>query len=253
VTPADARLRPLEALLCVLASLTGLITLGPLLVSRLGLYGVLLSELALVGLPTLGFLQARGVSLSSLVGRARASSIVGAILLGAGAFWLVALLESTVLERVLPVPPAVRDSLRQFAAPGAPLWLDLLALSLAPAVCEEALFRGVAQPAFEPRLGRAGALVAAALLFALFHLSPYRLVPTALLGLLLGAVRLWSGALWPAIAFHLTNNTLVLVFTRVGLDEPPLPGTRAGLFGLCGSVVALTSGIAILTRRAQRP
>jgi membrane protease YdiL (CAAX protease family) len=248
----EAQLRPLEALLCVLASLTGLLTLGPFLVTRFGLGGVLLSELGLVGLPTLGFLQARGVPLSSLFGRARVWSIAAGILCGVGAFWLTALLESTLLERVLPVPPAVRESLRQLAAPGAPLWLDLLALALAPALCEEALFRGTAQPAFAPRLGRTGALVAAALLFALFHLSPYRFVPTALLGLLLGAVRLWSGALWPAIAFHAANNTLVLVFTRVGLDEPPLPTTRAGMIGLLVSVCALTSGIAILTRPAQR-
>ena len=168
-------LRPWEALLCVLAALTGLIAMGPLLVDRLGLLGITLSELGFVALPTVGFLQSRGLPPVASLGlsRARLGAVAGGILCGAGGFWLVALLEATVLERLLPVPEAVKESLRRLVVPGSGprlLFLDVVALALTPALCEEALFRGLALPSLRPRLGTAGAVAVTALLFAGFHL-----------------------------------------------------------------------------------
>ncbi len=252
-------LRPVEALLCVLAALTGLVTIGPLLVAHLGLAGIILSELMLVGLPTVGFLQARGLPpLVSLgLGRARALSIAGGLLAGAGGFWLVALLESTVLERFLPVPPELQESLRRLVAPGsggAHLALEVVALALSPALCEEALFRGLALPSLRTRMGGLPAVVITALLFAGFHLSPYRFIPTALLGVLLGVVRLAGGSLWPAVAFHAVNNLLVLLMAWSGFPhgDPPSPSTVAGLAAVGAAVVALTSGLVLVAWSKQR-
>jgi membrane protease YdiL (CAAX protease family) len=254
--PGDAALRPWEALLCVLAALTGLIAMGPLLVDRLGLLGITLSEVGFVALPTVGFLQSRGIPPLASLGltRARLGSVAGGILCGAGGFWLVALLESTVLERLMPVPEPIKESLRRLVVPGAGprlLLLDVLALALAPALCEEALFRGLALPSLRPRLGAAGAVAVTALLFAGFHLSIYRFIPTAILGALLGAVRLGAGSLWPAIFAHATNNLLVLLLVRAGLDAPPTPNSVAGLAGLVTAVVALTVGLALVGRSQQ--
>ena len=80
-----------------------------------------------------------------------------------------------------------------------PLWQDLLCFAIAPAVCEEVLFRGAILAAL---LGRASlvapqagagarerpgqavrAVVICALLFGAFHLSWAKLLPTAVLGL----------------------------------------------------------------------
>jgi membrane protease YdiL (CAAX protease family) len=132
------------------------------------------------------------------------------------------------------------------------LWLDVVALALAPALCEEALFRGLALPSLATRLGGRAAIVVTALLFAAFHLSLYRFVPTALLGILLGALRWRSGSLWPAVAFHAANNALVLTLVRSGRDNPPLPTSVVGLAGLAAAVVALTVGVALVVRSPQR-
>jgi sodium transport system permease protein len=249
-------LRPFEALLCVLAALLGLLAIGPLLVDRLGLLGIAVSEVGLVGLPTVAFLQARGLPVAAALGldRVQARTLCGAIFAGAGAFWIVALLESVVLERVLPVPPSLRESLRRMVVPGAGprlLAADVLALALAPALCEEALFRGLLLPALLPR-GRAVAIGVTALTFASFHFSIYRFLPTALLGVVLGLVRVASGSLWPAIAFHAVNNVLVIAMVRLGRDAPPLPPRPLGTLGLGAAVITLAIGWTLVSPRAQR-
>jgi membrane protease YdiL (CAAX protease family) len=245
--------KPYEALLCVAACLMGLLALGPIFVQHLGLLGILLSETALVGLPTVGFVQARGLPVIPSLGLAwpRLGPVVGGALAGFGGFWLVGLLE-VGLERVLPVPADLKESLRQLVAgPQFILW-DIIVLALSPAVCEEALFRGLAQPSLRSRLGAWPAIVITALLFAGFHLSLYRLVPTALLGVLLGILREKSGSLWPSMVFHALNNTLVLTLVRSGRDAPPLPTNVVGLAGLVAAVIALTLGLALVFRSPQR-
>jgi sodium transport system permease protein len=242
--------KPAEALLCVAASLVGLLTLGPLLSQRLGLPGVMVSELGLVLLPAVGFLQARGLPVAETLGLSRVHfwPVVGGALAGAGGFWLVALVE-VGLDRLFPAPPELVDSLRRLVV--GPMWLDVLALALAPALCEEALFRGLTLPSLASRIGGRWAVLSTALLFAGFHLSLYRFLPTALLGLVLGTVRWRSGSLWPAIAFHAVNNALVLTLVRMGRDNPPLPTNVVGLAGLGSAVIALTVGVALVFRSPQ--
>jgi sodium transport system permease protein len=246
--------KPLEALLCVAASLIGLMTLGPILVQHLGLGGIVLSELILLALPTVGFLQARGLPVASALGLSRfsLSTVMGGALAGFGAFWLVALLE-VLLEKILPVPPQLEESLRQLVNGPAPLVVDVLALAVMPALCEEGLFRGLVQPSLARRLGARAAIVTTALLFAGFHLSIYRFLPTALLGMFLGYLRQRTGSLWPPVAFHAVNNALVLTLVRSGRDNPPQPTTVVGLAGLAAAVIALTGGIALVARSPQRP
>jgi membrane protease YdiL (CAAX protease family) len=83
------------------------------------------------------------------------------------------------------------------------------------------------------RLGRQGlSVLLCALLFGLFHLSWSKLLPTALLGLGFGAAAVWAGSLWPAMSMHFTNNALVVLCVRAGLDEAP--SAARSLHGLGG-------------------
>ena len=102
--------------------------------------------------------------------------------------------------------------------------LSVLAIAAAPAVFEEALVRGVMLPSFRPWLGATGAVVASATAFALLHLDPYRFAFTFAVGVALGAVRLWAGALVPCMLAHGTLNTLTFLAAPL-VDDPsgPLP------------------------------
>ncbi len=67
-----------------------------------------------------------------------------------------------------------------------------------------------------PYLGSGWAIVVTAVFFACVHLPDlsffwYRAAQLALLGLLLGWLRVQSGSIWPAVLAHSTNNLLAVV------------------------------------------
>jgi len=93
--------------------------------------------------------------------------------------------------------------------------LALLVISIGPMV-EELLFRGVLLSAISRYTGNGGAIVLSALLFACVHLPDlsflwYALPNLALLGLILGWLRVQSGSIWPAVVAHGMNNLLAVV------------------------------------------
>lgn len=238
----------------MLVSFGLLLTIGAAL-GAAGLGGVVASELGCVLAPSAVWLAWRRVPAAVVgldgawTGR-RLLAIVGGLIAGAGAFYLLAAGVESFIEARWPTPPAVADAMRRLLLPpsGArPLVVDLVGLALVPAAAEELLFRGILFGALKPRLGTTGAIVLSAVAFGLFHASPYRLAPATLGGLLLGVVRAASGSLWPAIAFHFANNAGVLVATRLGWERPP-PGTLA----ICVAAAALTGGFLLVVRRRDR-
>lgn len=93
--------------------------------------------------------------------------------------------------------------------------LALLVVTLGPLV-EELLFRGVLLSAVARHAGNAWAVVLTAALFACVHLPDlsflwYALPNLALLGLVLGWLRVQSGSIWPAVLAHGMNNLLAVV------------------------------------------
>lgn len=188
------------------------------------------------------------------------SPLRGLQLLGGGALWggalflLLGVFIEPLFELWLPVPPEERTALLSLLRPPEglrPLALDLLCFALVPAVCEEVLFRGAiltglrgyaraAAPgeAGRGRRSRALAVLLCALLFGAFHRSMAKLLPTSALGLGFGVAAVYSGSLWPAIAMHAVNNTLVVVLVRSGLDDVD---ARLGPLSLQGLVCLLAT------------
>ena len=98
---------------------------------------------------------------------------------------------------------------------GLRLPLALLVVTLGPLV-EELLFRGVLLSSVARRVGSGWAIVLTAAIFACVHLPDlsflwYALPNLALLGLVLGWLRVQSGSIWPAVLAHGMNNLLAVV------------------------------------------
>jgi uncharacterized protein len=90
---------------------------------------------------------------------------------------------------------------------------ELALLSLLAGVGEELLFRGVLQPALMRWLGPAPGLVAASVLFGLFHpITATYVVLAAGLGLYLGLVAWAGGNLLIVIVAHALYDFVVLVY-----------------------------------------
>lgn len=95
--------------------------------------------------------------------------------------------------------------------------LILGTLALAPAVCEELLFRGYLFHALARVVPAARAIWVSALLFGIFHVvagslaAPERFLPSLFLGLILGWVAWRSGSVWPGMLLHTCHNGLLLM------------------------------------------
>jgi len=119
----------------------------------------------------------------------------------------------TLAQRVgLRLGPT-RDIVQFFGlSPGGLVALVFVGVVVGPLV-EEMAFRGVVLPALVPRWGERGAIWASAVLFGAVHLSTAAFVPIAVLGAMLGWLRVRYRSLWPSVLGHGTFNAIVLLLT----------------------------------------
>ncbi|MBW1710411.1 MAG: CPBP family intramembrane metalloprotease [Deltaproteobacteria bacterium] len=109
----------------------------------------------------------------------------------------------------------------------------ILLVAFLPGICEEVMFRGVVLSGIRQKLPAAWSVVAVAIVFGIFHLSPYRFIPTSLIGLVLGYMTVRTGSIFPAMFAHFLNNGLAFTlrqFARIDdvlwlqeSDHVPLP------------------------------
>lgn len=89
---------------------------------------------------------------------------------------------------------------------------------VAPLV-EELLFRGFLLPPLARRLGGRAGVAVSATLFGMMHFSdPQAVPPLIIMGAMLGALRLASGSLWPALLLHVGNNAVAFVLLVASLE-----------------------------------
>jgi membrane protease YdiL (CAAX protease family) len=169
-------------------------------------------------------------------------------LAGGLAFWVASLGLIEIQYAVWPPPEGYLEGFRRLhdalrpANPLDALW-SAFAIAAAPALFEETTVRGVLLPSLRSWLGGPGAVAASAVVFALMHGDPYRLVFTFAVGVALGFLRLRTGSLWPSVIAHATLNLLTFA-TAPWLDDPsqplpePQPWLGAGLLVL-GVLIAI--------------
>lgn len=96
---------------------------------------------------------------------------------------------------------------------GGQLAVGLLVIALIPALCEEAFFRGVLQPALHRRLPPWAAVVLGGCLFGLVHGQLAALPGHVLLGIGLCLVAYWTRSVWVTMLWHLIQNGIALVIS----------------------------------------
>ncbi len=144
-----------------------------------------------------------------------------ALLLGASLWVPVTLYMQFVQQPLFPMPPEMVKAMRDLLNAGGAAWPAMIVIgAVTPALAEEVLFRGAVMQSLRPGLGR-GAVVVSALLFALMHLSPWRLVPTFLVGLVIGAIVLRTGSIWTGILLHFAHNAALITIDTFVVPHGP--------------------------------
>ena len=90
-------------------------------------------------------------------------------------------------------------------------WGAFMKVAIIAPIIEELIFRGLILQGFRRNYNGFVAVVMSALLFALFHLNPWQLPATFVLGLLLGWLVIRTNSILLAILGHSINNALVLL------------------------------------------
>jgi membrane protease YdiL (CAAX protease family)/ABC-type Na+ efflux pump permease subunit len=144
---------------------------------------------------------------------------------------------SHLLGPLLPPPVKALEQMMAFLDLGnTPAWQIVLLIGILPGICEEFAFRGVLMHALHRRFGPWTLAAVVAVIFGLFHLTFYRVVPTAYLGFFLGLITLATGSLIPAMLVHIGNNSLAVFALLNGWDFEGL-GTVTYLTGFVGQLV----------------
>ena len=139
-----------------------------------------------------------------------------------------------------------------------PWWTVGLCLAVAPAVCEEFFFRGMLQRSLLNKQSPWKAIAISALVFGGFHtinnsvVAIDRLIPTTLVGIVLGYLAYKSNSILPGVILHAIHNACVsyLAYFQQQLVEQPwfpqneqLPLTWVGAAGLV-AIVSLAMMVA---------
>ncbi|HSW27963.1 MAG TPA: ABC transporter permease subunit [Longimicrobiales bacterium] len=158
-----------------------------------------------------------------------------AVLLGAPSALVLGIGLAELLNRyVFPVPREVLESFGQaLVGPDLPVWQILFFLAVMPGIFEELAFRGVLLHGVSRRFRPLATALVVGAVFGMFHVSLFRLVPTAWLGGVMAGVVLLTGSIYPAMLWHFLNNALAIVPAEVGWIpegfevEPWLTGVAA--------------------------
>lgn len=96
-------------------------------------------------------------------------------------------------------------------------FISLIPLVLAPAICEELLFRGIIFSGLKNH-GKIFSITVSALMFSIYHMSISQTVYPLLMGLLLGVIMWHEQNIYYCIAVHLTNNFLSLTLSYFNIS-----------------------------------
>ena len=184
---------------------------SPILGANLGLYGTLLNEILLLVLAVALTAVVRGDFKQVFpIHKPKLSAVFGTILLWIGSFLAIMIITMIIAyffpEEVIGVSQGLG---MEFAS--LTFLISFVIVSISPAICEEAVFRGVVMHSFDNGKNKWIAIVVTGLIFGAFHGNIWRFVPTALLGIMLGYIVYETDNMIYGALFHAINNAMPLL------------------------------------------
>ncbi|MDR2546803.1 MAG: CPBP family intramembrane metalloprotease [Lachnospiraceae bacterium] len=234
-------------------------TLGYWVQSNFGLYGVFYTQLLFIVISIAGiFILRLKVKDVLPVKVPRMSQIFGVIIMVISALIPVAAL-AMINQLVFPEAIETADFMGELFR-STPVWIGFLIVSVAPAICEEILHRGVIQHTFERSGFRSKwvTLLSIGLIFGLFHIDYTRYAVTALLGIVMAYIMIETKNILLPMLYHFLHNAISFSAGVVedadilGETTPQvMPSNEAMLTGL-GFLLILSAGALFAIRLGAR-
>ncbi len=213
-----------DAVIVAAVSMLLFLYVGTIVQLRFLLGGLLITQLMLLGVPVFAAWYTKKDFKETFSLRIPgAAEILGAVLLEAGTFVFVMVLSDILTQ----IWPGDVDSVSQsfdILLEGISFVPALLVIALAPAICEEALFRGYLFSAAKKKFKPLAAILLTAALFGIYHLSVVKFFTTGILGIVFCYVVYETGSIVLSGLMHFMNNAFSVVLMYYGSDlERALP------------------------------
>ena len=259
IQPAQ-QFQPSNALLLFALVMLLLFYIGSYVQMKSIISGLLITEWLLIALPVLFFIWFFKVNWKQTlhIKPVHWTVLLGTILTGIGSFGLMLWVSRLQME-FFPEYEELVESLEKILNVSTttlhPL-LGLFVFAFTPAVCEEILFRGVLLSSLKKHMPAWMVIVFVGFLFGVFHVHLYRIIPTAMLGILFTFIVFRTRSIWPAMLAHFMNNAVVfvLVNTPAAVERFPwLTGDSWPTMAATLVMLALmTAGIGLIEGKSKR-
>jgi membrane protease YdiL (CAAX protease family) len=216
----------------------------------LGLGGVAITELYLLA-ASLFFVWVSGADFCTVfpLKKVRPAVLGGTLVLWAGVY-LAAILCNLILLFLFPESFLGSGQSMDDLMGGMPWPVAFLIIAVMPAVCEEAMHRGVLQCGISGSVRKGWQLVLSmGLLFGVFHLSPVKFPGMVILGAAMSYLLLVTDNMAYSCFFHFFHNGLqVLMTLSVPAFLQVFPGAAAdlSLYGLTPEMIRFALGFYVL-------
>lgn len=200
-----------DAWLIIAVAAVAIVYIGGFMQISFGYYGILGTQLLIIGIPLAAAIytkkniketfRIRGFSLSQLVGSI--FMIFGAVLIG----MLITAFSSMIFTDCANNLQTDMEGLL-----GGSFLSTLFVVAIAPAICEELMFRGYIFSAFEKRLKMVYAVLLTAALFGAYHMSVVKFFTTAFIGGIICVSAYYTQSIFTGIIMHFLNNAISVVY-----------------------------------------
>jgi len=173
-----------------------------------------------------------------------------AVLLAIPAGNLTAVGVFRLANLVLPVPQQMLEQFgRDLMPKGMGIGQLILFAAILPGICEEVAFRGTLLYGLHRRFRPIPLAVCVGLIFGFFHVALFRIIPTAFLGVLLTAMALLTGSIFPGMLVHAGNNALSLWMGKMEIST----GNLAWWWYVAAAAVLAMAFLILYRNRAPYP
>lgn len=189
--------------------------------SRLGMIGLLITELILLAIALVAVYITKAPFKEVFpLELPRPRFIVGTIFIWFGTY-IIILLSTLIVGCFFPEGLNNVSTAMNTLFVSIPLWARFLIVAVSPAICEEAVHRGVILHFLKPVEKKWSIILIMAFLFGLFHLSIYRFLPTAILGGAITYIAIETKNIFYPFLLHMIHNSL-----SVFVSELAQPGSE---------------------------
>lgn len=237
-------MRPIKGLIVAVIGILFLIFIAGPIQMNFGMTGLAITEIGILLIAVVAALICRA-NLKEVfpIKKPTLREVFGTILIWVGT--LIGVLISTLImayffpEGFAQVSEGLNNVITSVS-----MGVALFIVAVMPAICEEALMRGFILSSFRSLKSKWLIVILVGVIFGIYHLDPYRFLPTAILGMSMAYIMLETNNLLYPILLHFINNGFSTLVTFLNpaqgaatMDTFSVPLASIGAYFIIGSII----------------